>query len=73
MNFSNGLCHFCKTEVEDTRHIFYTCPISFEVVKQVQEKIKMVLVDAGGQNLNLDSHQVILGYKDGSKELNIFC
>ena len=32
----------------------------------------MVLVDAGGPNLNLDSHQVILGYTDGSKELKSF-
>ena len=45
---------------------------SFEAVKQVQEKINIVLVEAGGQNVNLDSHQVILGYTDGSKELKSF-
>ena len=67
MNLSNGLCHFCKRDIEDIRHLFYTCPITYAVVRQFQVKINTVL--NGNEILELDSHHVILGFTDGN-ELN---
>ena len=41
MNFSNGLCHFCKTEIEDIKIFFYTCGISHEIIKKIKRKKKI--------------------------------
>ena len=43
MNFSNGLCHFCKAHVEDIGHLFYNNPISHDIVRQIEGKLNTVL------------------------------
>ena len=72
MNLSNGLCNFCKAETEDIRHLFYACPITNAVIRNVQEKINIVLNELYSQNLLLENYHVILGYLDGPKKLRCF-
>ena len=75
MNFSNGLCHFCKTHVEDIRHLFYNCPISHDIVRQIEGKLNTVLNEYD-KTLELGTHHIILGYTDGTKisrSFIIFC
>ena len=67
MNLSNGLCHFCKRDTEDIKHLFYTCPITYAVVRHIQEKVNTVLNANDSQILDLNSHHVILGYVDGDE------
>ena len=52
----------------------FSIPVQFLLkrLNEFKKKNNMVLVDSGGQNLYLDSHQVSLGYTDGNKELKSF-
>ena len=67
MNLFNGLCHFCKRDTEDIKHLFYVCPITYAVVRHMQEKVNTVLNANDSQILELNSHHVILGYVDGDE------
>ena len=59
---------FCKNDIKDIIHLFYTCPISHNIVKQIEGKLNIVLNDYG-ENLELCTHHVIFGYTDGTKHL----
>ena len=72
MNLSNGLCNFCKSETEDIRHLFFACPITHAVFRNIQDKINIVLNEMYSKTLLLECHHVILGYIDGPKKLQGF-
>ena len=46
---------FCKNDIRDIIHTFYTCPISHNIVKQIEGELSIVLNDYG-ENLELCTH-----------------
>lgn len=72
MNFSDGLCHFCKRETEDIKHLFATCRTSQSVIDSFENTINGILNSKSYPNIALESHHVILGYMHENKSLRIF-
>ena len=38
MNMSTGLCHFCKTNTETIKHLFYVCSLINRVIHKLKIK-----------------------------------
>ena len=72
MNFSNGLCHFCRNETEDVRHLFALCSVSREVLELLQNKINSIIIRYFACNVTLEPHDMIIGYLHENKIVKTF-
>ena len=61
MNMCNGHCHLCKRDIEDIRHLFFLCPVSYEIVKMFEGKINSILDKQLQITMWLESQDVIIG------------
>ena len=72
MNLSDGLCHFCRLETEDVRHLFALCSVSKEISRRLQNKMNVILNMYFNCNISLQSHEIIIGYLHTNKIIRIF-
>ena len=72
MNFSDGLCHFCRLETEDVRHLFALCSVSKEITRRLQNKMNGILNLYFNCNILLQSQDMFIGYMHTNKIIRIF-
>ena len=72
MNFSNGLCHFCRAGIEDVGHLFSSCPISKEIIDRLQNKMNGIINTYFNCSIHLQSNDSIIGYLHENKNIRIF-
>ena len=72
MNFSDGLCHFCRLETEDVRHLFALCPFSKGINDVLQDKMNEIITRHFNCNIALQSHDIILGHLHANKIIRMF-
>ena len=61
MNMSTGLCHFCKTNTETIKHLFYECSIINRVIHKIENKINCILENDLHLKISLLSTHLVLG------------
>ena len=59
---SNGLCHFCKANIETLTHLFYDCAIIHSIIHEKESKINRMLEADLQLKINLLSAHLVLGY-----------
>ena len=72
MDLSDGVCHLCRFEIEDTKHLFLTCPTTQAIIGVLENKMNEVLANHGFSNIELEGYHVILGFLHDNKTLRIF-
>ena len=72
MNFSNGLCNFCRAGIEDVRHLFSSCPISKEIIDHLQNKMNGIINTYFNCSIHLHSNDINIGYLHENKNIRIF-
>ena len=58
MGMSNGSCHFCKTDSETLRHLFYQCRITQNFILKVENALNKLSVAA----IKIQLKHLILGF-----------
>ena len=72
MNLSDGVCHLCRFEIEDIKHLFLTCPTTQASIGVLENKMNEILANHGFSNIVLEGYHVILGFLHDNKTLRIF-
>ena len=61
MNMSTGLCHFCQTNTETIKHLFYECSHINRVIHTLENKINCILENNLQLKISLLSTHLVLG------------
>ena len=72
MNLSNGVCHFCRSETEDVKHLFALCSVSKEITRRLKNKMNNIINTHFDCSILLQSHDIITGYLNKNKIIRIF-
>ena len=60
----NGLCHFCKIQLETLVHLFYGCNVIQELWRRIYNMIQNNARFEGLINLELNEESILLGLND---------
>ena len=72
MNLSDGVCHFCRNETEDVKHLFALCSVSKEITRRLKNKMNNIINTHFNCSILLHSHDIIIGYLNTNKIIRIF-
>ena len=72
MNFSDGVCHLCKIETEDVKHLFVLCSVSKEIIRRLKNEINNIINMYFDCSILLHSWANITGYSNNNKIIRIF-
>lgn len=72
MNLSDGVCHLCRFEIEDIKHLFLTCPTTQAIIGVLENKMNEILANHGFSKIVLEGYHVIYGFLHDNKTLRIF-
>ena len=72
MNMFDGLCHFCKENTENLRHLFYYCRRVNWIIHEIEIKVNHILEEDLQQRINSTPFHFILGFLHEKSYIRIF-
>ena len=73
MNMSDdGLCHFCKLNLETVAHLFFYCQKTNWVLHELEQKMNSALEKESKSAIKITPFHFILGFPHGNNTIRIF-
>ena len=73
MNMSDdGLCHFCKSNIETLAHLFFYCRRTNWILQELELKINHVLEDDSKPAIKIVPYHFILGFTHENSTIRVF-